>query len=143
MQLTEIQMLDKVLQWFAKSPDEIDRQPFTSRQSILKGNISGSIVKEYPELNTKEFLEWEDLILEKLVKDKYVSKLNELYSITFDGKIFSKAGGYKIFIRIQKISNRVRLYRDWLMIFGTWLAAIGALAFFLWEIYKHYYLHID
>lgn len=72
----------------------------------------------------------------KIVTDKF-------YSINFKGKIFVQSGGYSISLKTGNRKNQIQNLKDWLMIFGTWLAGLGAFAYIVWEIYKHYYLHID
>jgi hypothetical protein len=104
--LTEIEMLDKVLEWFAMDLETLKKlQPIQSREFVRSDSSLSDLMKFYPELNNYEFLHWSNLILKKLVKDDYLSCENGLYSITFEGKIFSKQGGYKQAILIQNAES--------------------------------------
>ena len=110
--LPPIEMLDKVLIWFSMDVSEMSLGALIPRSAASKDVALKNIVEIFPELNSPEFLIYSDLILGKLVRDKYLIVLNPqtpiapLYSITFDGKYFSENGGYGEQIKSAEIRLR-------------------------------------
>jgi hypothetical protein len=92
-----IDMLDKVLQWFATdikdyATSNVVPQP---RSGEDKNIVIKRMINDYPDLNTSEFTEYADAMLRKLVKDNYLEIRNDRYWITLDGKLFYLQGGYR------------------------------------------------
>jgi hypothetical protein len=144
--LSPIEMLDKTLEWFAMDVSEMGMgEQLIARESITRTKALRLMVDKMPELNTTDFLVYSNLVLNKLVKDEYLSCPDDgrisgepAYSITFEGKIFSKMGGYnsKISadrgenIRLEKIERNQRFHQSaltWLTIILTVATAIQAL----------------
>ena len=102
-QITPIEMLDKTLQWFAMDASEMGIGiQMCSRHEVEMKKAIPLIIDKFPELNTSEYLLYSKMIFEKLAKDKYLTLKtydhkysDDRYSITFEGKLFSKLGGYK------------------------------------------------
>ncbi len=140
--LTPMYMLDKVLEWFSMEPDEMGLgEQATPRVDVLEKDASRLIAAKFIELNSSEFLLWKNLIYQKLIKDKYLfDEGGTKYSITFDGKIFCKQGGYANAAEMERQKMKSQNRKDWLMILGTWLAGLGAFFLVGWEIYKKFFL---
>lgn len=84
------------------------------------------------------------IINEKLVRDKYLSvKITdrasfhkESYCITIDGLLFNKTNGYSGHLKRETLKTQNQIRKDWLLIVGSWMAAIGAIGICLIEILK-------
>ena len=130
MRLTPIQQLDKVLEWFAMDISEMkDGEKIYIRQRANRKQIIPLIIETFPDLNDEQFIIDSDLILEKLAKDCYLYKHQTTfeYNITFEGKVFSRQGGYsKSENRKTKAANNQSLIQ-WLIAGGTALAGIYGL----------------
>ena len=146
-----IEQLDAVLKTLADSKN--NRLGITLGSIAYEANVieRGKIVG-LPDIN---------LVLDKLIKDKYVEvnvysnpKPENRYSITFEGYFFIKEeGGYSGRYNLQSSEkNRLdniekdQIKRDesikkltaWVAI-GTVAAAIIALVFLIWQIYTYYH----
>jgi len=152
--LTPIQMLDKVLEWFSMDVQEMGLGEQLSPRQYAKKDVALRLMADkFKELNTAVFLIDNPLILSKLVKDGYLRLYyDDLYSITFDGKYFSRAGGYKQKIinesaentrleRLETNQRRNQIAVIWLtgvLAFGALIAAI----YYLTELYwKYHWFH--
>jgi len=145
--ISPIEMLDKVLHWFAADFNDIKPATATIRQRITEDDAFRQIFKDHAELQSGEFIAYSDIIFIKLVKDDYVSLeylkeprvhgefwKTKVYTITFEGKIFSKEGGYQGKInrlnaentRLEKLEKAQRDYRR-AQIWLTILVAVGTL----------------
>lgn len=99
-------------------------------------------------------------ILDKLISDGHITldkvrmyqervpnAPNEImfqyYFLTFNGEYFIINGGYKKSYERDLHEKRIKNRNDVLLTIGTWLAGVGSTLLVLWEIYKHYFLHID
>ena len=158
--LSPIQILDKVLYWFAMDIDDFVKTKSQSANSkVSKPEAITEIGRCYKELNTVDFLMYADLVIDKLVKDGHVISNEKqvgfsgqpiMYSISFEGKLFSKSGGYtqkEINENLAKEELRndlaLRKRNDHRLVLGTYLVAVAGLGLIIWEIYKHYFLHVD
>jgi len=130
-------MLDKVLEWFAMDIDDIDKNPLVTRINVIRETAYSNMCKTMKELNVPEFIVYNDVIIEKLVKDGYLSQDRALLSITFEGKLFSKQGGYREKNRKESISYRNAYIQTLVLTGGT--AAAGAYGIF--EICKWIFHH--
>jgi hypothetical protein len=102
------EMIDLVLKWFAMDTREIvSKRPAVTREFVSFDDAAKSGIDFFPQLNNTEYLMHYRPIFEKLVKDGYIKKEYDLYSITFEGKMFSKAGGYAEQLRKYE-------YKKWL-----------------------------
>ena len=149
-ELTPIQKLDKVLEWFAMDIKEMG----IGEQSILRERVPilktiELISKYFKELNTAEFIIESGLILEQLADDGNIKKEGDLYSITFKGKYFSKNGGYtqkninnaSESIRLDNLEHRQKRYEQTQTLLLT-LVSVGTLisaVYYLIEIGKHFH----
>jgi len=146
--MTAIQILDKVLHWFAMDIDDFVKTPSQSaNQKISKSQAITEIGRCYKELNTVDFLMYADLIVDKLERDGYLKNENGLYSITFEGKIFDQQKGYEqkminqkaqniLVANLEKRQKRYELNQTLLLT----LVAVGTLVaafYYLIEIGKH------
>lgn len=111
-----------------------------SSEQIIPSNIKSNF-----DLNETLFY----AAIEKIHRSSHIDKLNNeraekaVCQINFDGILFKESGGYQITKNNTQKENRIKSVKDWLLIGGTWLAGLGALSLTIWEIYKHFYLHID
>ena len=129
----DIKDLDVVL----KTLDEVESRPSLTYQGIF--DILGENIYTDKQL---------DLILAKLVKDKYVNKkfgVNKttkektnlgLFHITYDGHIFLKEGGYSEFVKSQQREKRRQIILDYALIFGGVGAVIVAIPYLI-ELFKY------
>jgi hypothetical protein len=146
-------MLDKVLEWFAMIDiDEMGKgEQIHLRESVFKDDAIKLIQNKFSELKTLEFALYENLIFDKLVRDTYLKEIGDRhYSITFEGKLFNEQGGYGQRIKTDTLNAKnleidvaTRKRNEKLIVVGTWAVAFGAVALVIWEIYKHYCLHVD
>lgn len=114
-----------------KSLNEVKERPSSTYQDI------------FDLLGENKFTDKElDLILDKLVKDRYVNKKPtftkdkngnkiehptiKLFHITYDGHLFLDNGGYKKKLRLDKIDNRRKIIVDYALIIGGGGAVIAA-----------------
>lgn len=92
-ELTPVQMLDKVLEWFNWPVDKTPGKVL-KRDAIVREWFMPNIVEDMPELNTTEFLEKNQMLMRKLAKDELVLETISHYVLTFEGMIFHAKGGY-------------------------------------------------
>src|SRR5450631_1462009 len=106
--ISEIKMLDIVLKWFASNQTKKFEMHIAVQHIIL----------EFPELSTTDFHDWAKMMVDKLVKDeKLKTNAKEVgfsgqpifYSVTFEGKLFSRSGGYA---QQQIDANQIREDRE-------------------------------
>ncbi len=140
--LTPNEMLDKVLEWFSMEIDEMGTgEQLISREWIKEQDASRLMVDKFRELNTTDFLYYKDMIYRKLAKDGYLEVENKvIYSITFEGKMFSKNGGYIKQHELNEASESRKDFREKMLLWGTWAVAFGAIALVIWEMYKTFCL---
>jgi hypothetical protein len=75
------------------------------------------------------------------VEDYLKVSIDKIYVASFEGKFLLQIQkGYVGLNRITRRKNRNQILKDWLLIVGTWMAGIGALALVGWEIYKTFFL---
>jgi hypothetical protein len=116
-ELSPIEILNKALEWFALDMEEFLKTPSQHvNKNISKPEAITEIGRGYKELHTTDFLMYADLVIDKLFRDGYLtsndvgySGRERLYSISFEGKLFSKAGGY---IQQQINANQIREDRE-------------------------------
>lgn len=132
--MSPIEKLDSVLNFIATSDFSTIANPVKNIHHEFERR------KKVP-IQYSEFIK----ILNRLSKDGYLEKsigsngANE-YELTFDGQVFQQEGGYTKFFNDAKSENRIKKMKDWLLILGTWLTGIGALALVAWEIIKTFCL---
>ena len=120
-----IEMLDKVQEWFAMGKKEmLSISPVIPSENVSYEEASKSVIEFFPGMDNVEFLLHRKMIFKKLINDGYISEENNLYSITFEGKLFSKNGGYKKQIRNQSNQASLQFWQTWAIVIGT--AAAGA-----------------
>jgi hypothetical protein len=141
-ELSPIYMLDKTLQWFSMDTDEMGMgEQLIARENMHRDDAIKLIITMYPELNSNEYMFYYDMILHKLFSEGRLVKSGHAYSITFDGKLFSKAGGYKKQNEIIADAERIKNNREKRLSNGTVLLAVGTFLLVAWEIYKTCFLH--
>jgi hypothetical protein len=139
--LTPVEMLDKVLEWFAMDVSQIKLSVLIPRTAAPKDQALRNMAEVFLELNTPEFLLFADLIFDKLVRDKYIKVLNQqtpiapIYAITFDGILFSRQGGYQKEDKRKVIQATLQSWQTWAIVIGTFLAGLYG----LWEIARNIY----
>ena len=138
-----MQMLDKVLDWFALESDNLFENE--ENENVLESLVYFYIIKHSPELeNAKYFLSNITPILNKLKKDGYLDtkeitptssdKSYPLYSVTLDGKFFSNKGGYT---HQYELDNRT--IRTAKILNATIAISGGVVAvYYVFEIIRHY-----
>ena len=104
----------------------------------------------WQKLITWEHMDFDKLraILEKLHKDGYAIKPSEnLYQISFEGKLFYEEGGYnqldidkKINRESIRLKNEKERINQILLVRGAIGAAIGAIGLVIWEMIKYIFL---
>ena len=135
-----LKLLDEIIDIFKNS--EPKQRAYTTRQ-IINQLSSRQIIVSYE--ITKE-------AIVKLIKDEILRidipqegslrqfSTSNYYILTLEGYMFN---GYQK----QKITDdrteKQKVRNERLLIAGTLLAGIAGLAVVGWELYKHYYLHID
>ena len=128
-----VKMLDLALRWFAMDTKEIlSKHPAVTREHVTQNDAAQSMVDFFPQLNNTEFLMYHNMIFDKLANDGYIKKVNELNSITFEGKLFSKSGGYEVANKKSAIRANLQSSQTWAIAVGTVLAG----AYGLLEILK-------
>ena len=88
--------------------------------------------------------------IEKIHKSGHLDKIRfdkraeekAIYKINFEGILFKENSGYVSHYEKDQCQMRIRNLKDYALIIGTWFAGIGATALVVWEVYKHYCLHI-
>ena len=142
-ELSVIQMLDKVLEWFTKDYKDLGMDNPIPRQSVPVEWVRQNLEKIYPELNTNHFSEYAPLILDKLEEDGFVKQKNFVYTVTLKGKLFYRDGGYEQQekdIRRQREDSetdlRLKKRTEVVTAYGSVIAAAGAILLLLWEIHK-------
>jgi hypothetical protein len=153
--LTPIEMLNKALEWFAMDIGDTNPNNFIPRENASKNTLLNDMTRTFIELDTTDFLLYSDLILNKLVDEKYLNYYKESgiigmerYSITFDGKLFSKDGGYikqseRELIRIKNLETDEALKKrneKW-TVYGAWVAGVSTALLFLTELGKILWHH--
>jgi hypothetical protein len=149
-----IRWLDWVLEYFTDTIVEAGGMSHRLRYVSYNDAYKAIIELHRDELNNVAFELEFDLILEKLLKDGYIKFLrNELnpinglqnYVATYEGRLFNFRGGYGAILQnealksqIQNQSRRRQIFRDWLLIIGSWVAAAGAVGLTTVELVKHY-----
>ncbi len=79
-------------------------------------------------------------ILDRLIEDKYAKATNEgMYQITAKGVVFKEAGGYTG----QKRKKQRKQFVKYLLLIGTWVAALATLGLLISELLKHYHKHLN
>ena len=151
--LSPIDQLDYVLNFLATS--DLAKEPLTTIKILVEFRDKHDLEFQAGDLNR---------ILDKLVDERYIHKktvddipyylkdsqppsFSDMYSITFDGKLFNQIGGYKEKYRKDNLEAAnirsdlaLRKRNDRLLAIGTVGVAIGALALVAWEIYKYFVL---
>jgi len=150
---TPIEMADKVLKWFCMDIRNVlnetleDERNRANRRYLRWVDIGVPIVDWDNRLNSSDFLFYLPLILDKLVKDMFITKFKdidingheiEVYSQNIEGILFSAKGGYSGEITRNAIQIRNANRKDWLIIIGTWLAGGGSILLCVVELIKHY-----
>ena len=146
MSLSAVQKLDTVLQSLSVE-SFIDKDELNLYKSLEQILVDLVIVDRSSTLNDVV------MILHKLIKVGYVNRVlkeddfplckEKIYYLTYDGKLCLLEGGYTSLISEKRRQKKKQNYKDLMLIVGSWLAGIGAIALTIWEIYKHYNLHID
>jgi hypothetical protein len=145
--LSPLEMLDTVLAWFAMEPDEFKDLKNETRENLLEPQIWIGLITYYPDLENNKYLFSNiTLILKQLGKDgKLDVKDNRVdaydtyapyYSINFNGKFFSKEGGYVKQRETSVATEKIKNNRERLLVRGTWAAAAGGFLLAFIEIYK-------
>ena len=97
------------------------------------------------------------IVINQLKKDGYVDAIvytkqqtqkdgiplladTELYFVTFSGAKLLHEGGYTTFYEKEVRQKKIQNLKDWLIIFGSWMAGIGTVFLFLVEIIKFFVL---
>ena len=145
--LTPMQMLDKVLEWMSMNPNEF-RKDKNPRINLSQGAIQGGCMVDFPELKTGQFLTDFDLILKKLVKDEYIDESKRtqfgmatmtVYSINFNGKYFSKDGGYQNEKNEKMGEEESEIARMKRLTYATWSAGVAGFCLVSIEILKNFH----
>jgi hypothetical protein len=156
--MSQIRILDKVLGWFYLNAKELPEssqlvpEPYEQAKKRALGRTAEAILKEYPELQTKEFILDYERILNKLLKDGYLlfedkyaadnlpgfPELHDIqYSISFEGKLFYEQGGYETESNRKTISSRLQSIQTWAIALGGILGALGTIGLLLFEYLKY------
>ena len=79
------------------------------------------------------------IVMQKLVNDGYVAIIQDKlwYYITFDGAKFIKEGGYISAYRKEKRKKIAKNVKDYLLIFGSFVAGFGSVGLLYFEYVKH------
>jgi hypothetical protein len=127
--MTPIDMLDHVLSWFAKKSDEYNKFGTTvvSRPAFTKNDALKEMQKDNEVFRSAEFLIFADMVLDKIVSDGYIKYFEQLYSITFEGKLFHQTGGYSAEYKNESNRKFLRSLEKWLIVGGTVFAGLYGL----------------
>jgi hypothetical protein len=146
--MSPIEMLDKCLEWFALDIAEfVKTDSQIANEKISKPAAITEIGRCYEEINGMDFLMYAELIIDKLVRDGYLKKDGDLLSITFEGKLFSKTGGYSRQLTENETkattladqSQRMERNEERLVSWTKYLT-FGTIAIVVWEMVKTFCL---
>ncbi len=100
----EIEMIDRILEWFCMPPDATKNVPIiVMRNSISYELLKKVVHQEFRHLRKGEFYEYFPAMIKKLSDDKFIEPAynaelhpnDRMLTISFNGIIFSKQGGYR------------------------------------------------
>lgn len=100
--------------------------------------------KDDAEINSAQL----EQIVEKLRGDGYVYVVDSHMYVTtkeiqpgwyirrtFNGEIFILDGGYVTLYERVKRRRKIQNLKDWLLIFGTWVAGVAAFLLLIWQVF--------
>lgn len=119
-QLSPIDKLDMVL-GFIKQYDALEI-----------ANLPNFIQSRQLEMSDREL----HRVCVQLLEDKYIFEEQDCYAISLKGYLFM---GYKKQQRYDRIINRNRRIRTFVLAWGIVLAGIAAAAVFAWQVYSYYH----
>lgn len=114
---------------------DVSKQIVSKQKYLNYNDISAKIIDD----NTRNELE---LIINFLIHGGYVDVrsdgINASYRLTFNGRVLANNGGFRVKSVNDAKALEAKIYRDYLMIFGTFLAGIGGISVALIEILKKF-----
>jgi hypothetical protein len=138
-------IMDMVLYWFAIEPKDYKGGIIVPRIKVPAETVCKNITDYYfKQLNNIDFIINIDLILDQLSIDGYLHKhidtgWRPTYSITYNGKKFSKKGGYEGVDRKEKSQKKTQVMKESLLISGTWFAGIAGIFLVVNELLKNFH----